>query len=192
MKEAVDRGQFADDQTVLKIVMSSIDRPEFKGGFVMDGFPRNVSQAKMFDNLLADRGRKVNLALLINAPDSVVLRRLAGRLVCSKCGETYNRQGRKPKARGLCDRCQGPVARRPDDQPKVQRARIEVYHDQTAPLEEYYRRQGVLQEVNGNQTIEEVAADISKIIRTLDGLPGTGREREHALQVHARMPSTRR
>jgi adenylate kinase len=168
VKEAVDRGQFADDETVLKVVMTSIDRPEFKGGFVMDGFPRNIGQAKMFDKLLADRGRQVNLALLINAPDAVVLRRLAGRLVCSKCGETYNREGRKPKVRGLCDRCQGPVTRRPDDEPKVQRARIEVYHDQTAPLEDYYRKKGILQEVNGNQSIEDVASEIQKVINALD------------------------
>jgi adenylate kinase len=164
VQDAVAKGLFADDETVLGIVMSKIDAPELRGGFIMDGFPRNTRQAEMFDKLLADRKRKVTHALFIVAPDEVVLGRLSGRLVCSKCGETYNEQSKRPKADGVCDKCGGPVVRRKDDDPKAQKERLVAYRAQTLPLEDYYRKAGVLRQVNGNQTIEAVSAEIKATV----------------------------
>jgi adenylate kinase len=164
VQDAVARGAFADDETVLGIVMSRIDRPEFQKGFVMDGFPRNIRQAEMFDKLLKDRGRKVSAALFIVAPDETVIRRLSSRLVCAGCGATYNEESKKPKVAGVCDTCKGKVARRKDDEPETQKERLKTYHAQTAPLADYYRKAGVLKQVNGDQAIEKVAGDIGKIV----------------------------
>ncbi len=178
VKDAVANGGFADDATVLGIVMSRINRPEYQDGFVLDGFPRNLRQAEMLDDLLSEKGRKVSTALFISAPDDVLLKRLSGRMVCSKCGETYHQEARRPKVVGVCDRCKGPVVRRPDDDPKVQRGRLEAYRVQTAPLEEYYRRAEVLKKVNGNQTIDGVAAEIAK---QLDGFRPSQEGKGHML-----------
>ncbi len=164
VKAAVERGEFADDATVLGIVMSRIDQPEFEAGFVMDGFPRNINQAEMLDKLLAERGRKVSSAIFIIAADDVLLRRLGNRLVCSKCGATYNQESKPPKVAEVCDACQGPVARRSDDDPKVHRDRLSEYRRQTAPLVDYYHRAGILRKANGELSIEGVAEEIAKIV----------------------------
>ena len=164
VQDAVAKGQLVDDATVLGIVMSRIDLPEYGNGFIMDGFPRTLKQAEMFDKLLAGRKRKVTHALFIVAPDEVVLKRLGGRLVCSKCGATYNEETKRPKVDGVCDACKGPVGRRKDDDPKTQRDRLDQYHAQTTPLADYYTRTGVLKKVNGDQPIDAVAAEISKAI----------------------------
>jgi adenylate kinase len=164
VQDAVAKGLFADDETVLGIVMSKIDAPEMRGGFIMDGFPRNTRQAEMFDKLLAERKRKVTHALFIVAPDEVVLKRLGGRLVCSKCGATYNEDVKPPEKAGICDACKGPVARRKDDDPKTQRDRLEQYRVQTTPLIDYYGRSGVLRKVNGDQSIDAVSAEIARAI----------------------------
>ena len=164
VQDAVSKGLFADDETVLGIVMSKIDAPEMREGFIMDGFPRNTRQAEMFDKLLAERKRKVTHALFIVAPDEVVLKRLGGRLVCSKCGATYNENVKPPRKAGVCDSCQGPVARRKDDDPKTQMDRLEQYRVQTTPLIDYYARSGVLRKVNGDQSIDAVSAEIARAI----------------------------
>lgn len=166
VKAAVERGEFADDETVLGIVMSRIDRPEFQGGFVMDGFPRNIHQAEMLDRLLSQRGRMVSHAIFIVAPDEVVLGRLGGRRVCSGCGATYNVVSKPPGVEGVCDSCGGSVGKRKDDDPQVHRDRLAEYHRQTAPLVDYFRRTGVLRNVSGDQSIEEVASEIEKIIES--------------------------
>ncbi|MGH9363302.1 MAG: adenylate kinase [Thermoanaerobaculia bacterium] len=164
LKDAVSRGEFADDEVVLGIVMSRIDRPEFHDGFVMDGFPRNLRQANRLDELLAARGLKVTAALFITAPDEVVLRRLAGRRVCSRCRATYHEEFQRSRTLGICDACGGPLERRHDDDPATHRDRLRTYRLQTAPLADYYQRTGVLREVDGNQSIESVSAEIARIL----------------------------
>jgi len=169
--EAVSRGAFADDDLVLGIVMSRIDRPEFRSGFVMDGFPRNVPQARMLDDLLAERGLRVSCALFISAPDEVVLRRLLGRRICSRCQNDYHEEFKRPKQAGICDLCGGAVKRRHDDDPATHRERLATYHRQTEPLWEYYERAGLLRRINGDQAIEKVAKEISAVL----GKVGAGR-----------------
>lgn len=164
VKDAVNRGQFADDETVLGIVMSRIDLPEYAEGFVMDGFPRTLRQAAMFDTLLADRGRKVSYALFIDAPEEVILIRLGGRRICSQCGETFHKEFKRPKIHGICDRCMGKVIRRHDDDPDTHRERLRTYREKTLPLSEYYTGRGALVLINGNQTVDVVAAEISRTI----------------------------
>ena len=164
VKEAVSRGEFADDETVLGIVMSVIDRPEYQMGFVTDGFPRTVHQAEMFDDLLARRGRKVSYALFMEAPEETILTRLQGRRICASCGQTYHKEFKRPRIHGICDTCKGKVVRRHDDNPTVHRDRLRTYYEKTLPLSEYYRKTGNLVIINGNQTVDEVAAEIEKTI----------------------------
>lgn len=164
VRDSVNRGEFADDETVLGIVMARIDRPEFQDGFVMDGFPRNIRQAELLDALLAERGLRVACAVFITAPDEVVLERLAGRRVCGKCRATYHEQFRRSKTAGICDDCGGPLERRHDDDPATHRERLATYHRQTKPLSQYYTKTGVLRSVDGDQQIDRVAFEISQVL----------------------------
>ena len=164
VKESVGRGELADDQTVLGIVMARIDGPEFRHGFVMDGFPRTVRQAELFDALLRSRDRRVNFALCIIAPEATVLRRLSGRLLCPRCGETYHQEFKRPRIDLVCDRCGNKVERRHDDAPETHKERLRAYHEKTEPLVEYYRGSGALVEIDGDQPISDVAAEIAGAI----------------------------
>ena len=168
VRDAVNRGEFADDETVLGIVMARIDRPEFQDGFVMDGFPRNIRQAELLDSLLAERGLRVACAVFITAADEIVLQRLAGRRVCSRCRTTYHEQFRRSKTEGICDDCGGVLERRHDDDPVTHRERLLTYHRQTEPLAEYYKRTGIIRTVDGDQTIDRVAIEISTILEACD------------------------
>jgi adenylate kinase len=165
VKDAVDRGEFADDESVLGIVMARIDGPEFQDGFVMDGFPRNLRQAEMLDRLLEERDRRVTSAIFITAPDEVVLRRLAGRRVCAGCKATYHEEFSRSRTAGICDECGGKLERRHDDDPATHRERLLTYQRQTAPLAEYYQGAGLLRRVNGNQPIEQVGGEIDRILQ---------------------------
>ena len=164
VKEAVNSGHLADDELVLGIVMSRIDLKEYSHGFVMDGFPRNVHQAEMLDRLLIARGRKISYALFITAPVETIITRLAGRRICSECGLTYHKEFKRPRIHGVCDVCFGKVVHRQDDTPEASRDRLRTYAEQTLPLEKYYQRTGILIHVNGDQTVEQVAAEIHKAI----------------------------
>jgi adenylate kinase len=164
VEAAVGRGEFADDETVLGIILASIDRPQVHDGFVMDGFPRNVHQAERFDAMLGVRAKRVDRALFIDAPERVILERLGGRRICNECGATYHVQFKKPRREGICDVCGGRILKRHDDNPEVHRERLETYYEKTRPLEDFYRKAGILSHVNGNQSIEDVAAEIARIL----------------------------
>ena len=164
VKDAVERGEFADDETVLGIVMARISQPEFQNGFIMDGFPRTLGQAEMFDALLRRRGGKVDYALFISAPEQTILGRLAGRRICSVCGKTYHKEFKRPKIHGFCDDCSGRVVRRHDDDPETHRDRLRTYYEKTLPLADYYKRAGVLVNINGDQTVDGVHDEIRRVI----------------------------
>ena len=164
VKAAVSKGQFADDETVLGIVMSRIDDPKYKKGFVLDGFPRNVHQAEQLEKLLGERGRKVSSALLITAPEDTILARLTGRMICSQCGKTYHQLFHRPSIRGICDSCKGKVTQRHDDDPATHKERLRIYQEKTAPLAEYYEKADLLVRINGDQTLEAVASDIGAAV----------------------------
>ena len=164
LEELTDRGRFADDETVLDIVASRLDGQGFRCGFIMDGFPRTVPQAEMFDRMLERRGRRVDVALFLRAPEETVLARLSGRLICSRCGRSYHSAFKRPRVDDVCDSCGGTVARRKDDDPVVHRRRLDLYTEETAPLEAYYRRSGVLAQVDGDLSVAEVAARIRRVV----------------------------
>ncbi len=164
VKEAVEGGKFADDETVLGIIQQRLDLPEYQNGFVMDGFPRNINQAEKLDEMMRDRNKSIDCALFFDAPEEVVLARLEGRRICSSCGATYHKLFNRPKIRGVCDLCQGIVVRRHDDSPDVHRARLKTYREKTAPLLDYYTKQGKVRMVNSDQSITAVASTIHSIL----------------------------
>jgi adenylate kinase len=159
--EALDRGQFADDAAVFRLVEAEFGRPEFSRGFVFDGFPRTVDQARRFDDILAADGRQLSRAVLLDAPEIVVLRRLAGRLVCASCGESFHIEFRPPHRGHVCDACSGDVVRRADDAPETYRPRLRTYIERTRPLLDYYEKAGILVVVDASGPIAEVEAEIS-------------------------------
>jgi adenylate kinase len=165
IEEVIRRGEYADDETVIAIILSRLDRPEYAPGFVMDGFPRTIHQAERFDALLAERDRQVDHAVFVKAEEETILRRLGGRLVCQGCGQTYHREFRPPRQTGRCDRCGGEVVRRHDDDPATHRERLRTYLERTQPLVEYYRGRGLLREVDGEGSIEEVAERVEEALR---------------------------
>lgn len=149
----MDQGLLVPDEVVIGIVAERLDAPECKGGFLLDGFPRTVPQAEALDALLAGRGQPLGGVLLISLPRGVALGRLAVRRVCEQCGTLA---GDEPGAADRCARCGGRLVQRVDDREDTILQRMEVYARETAPVLEHYRRAGLLREVDGTGSREEV------------------------------------
>jgi len=136
-------------------------------GFILDGFPRTIEQAKALDTQLSDLGRRVTAALLIDVPDEELVRRLSGRRMCVKSGHNYHVEFDPPKHEGICDQDGSRLIQRDDDKPDVIRNRLRVYHEQTEPLVEYYDEQGLMRRVDGTRQPAEVHDHIRAVIATL-------------------------
>ncbi len=158
----VKTGRLVPDSVVTEMVASRLDSSG--KDYLLDGFPRNLDQAKALARLLSSGGHGPNLAIFLNLPRAEALRRLSSRLVCVKCGEVYNATTRAPRQSGRCDVCGGTVILREDDKEATAEKRLTVFEDLTKPLVAYYRAQGVLREVDGARTQAEVAEDLAQII----------------------------
>jgi len=160
----MERGELVPDQVTVDMVRERLARPDAAGGAILDGFPRTIAQAEALNGLLAELGSQLAVVPYIQMPEEVLLERLAGRWTCKKCGAMYHQVFNPPREAGVCDRCGGELYQRPDDTPETQKHRIEVYFEQTAPLIDYYRKQGLLAEVDGRQGIEEIQAELLEIV----------------------------
>jgi len=156
----MDRGDLVPDDVTIAMVMYRLSQPDCTGGALLDGFPRTIAQAEALDKALAVQGYNISLVPNIAVPDDVLVERVSGRRLCRTCGESYHVQFNPPKQPGVCDRDGGELYQRDDDRPETVRQRLKVYWDQTSPLIDYYRRQGVLVKINGDQSIDAVAADL--------------------------------
>ena len=163
-KVYMDRGDLVPDDITIGMVMDRLSRPDCAGGALLDGFPRTIAQAEALDQALADRGHRISLVPNIVVPDDVLVERVSGRRLCRTCGEAYHVKFNPPKQRGVCDTDGGELYQRDDDNAETVRQRLKVYWDQTSPLIDYYRRQGVLVEVDGDQPIDAVAADLHAVV----------------------------
>ena len=163
-KGYMSRGELVPDEITVAMLKERLDRPDAAQGALLDGFPRTEAQAAALANLVAERGARIRTVFFISAPEEVLLDRLASRWTCGRCGAVYNATSNPTRAPGVCDRCGGPVEQRADDSPEVQRKRIRVYLQQTLPLVAYYRRQGLLVEIDGGQSIQEVRRQILEAI----------------------------
>ncbi|MGC8878401.1 MAG: adenylate kinase [Anaerolineae bacterium] len=160
----IERGELVPDDLTTAMVMERLSRPDCQQGALLDGFPRTLGQAIALDEALAKRGHRICQVLNIIVPDEVLVERLSGRRVCRKCAAVYHIVYNPPHQDGVCDRCGGELYQRDDDRPETVRYRLKVYWEQTSPLIDYYKNQGVLVEINGNQPIEGVEAELKAAI----------------------------
>ena len=159
-KEYMDKGQLVPDSVIIGVVKERLALPDCKVGFLLDGFPRTVPQAEALDETLAGLGIKLDGVININVPRERIVARLTGRRVCRSCGATYHVLFNKPKEEGKCDKCGGELYQRSDDTEQTVNNRLDVYEAQTQPLIDYYNRQGLILNINGDQEISGVLKDI--------------------------------
>lgn len=165
----VERGDLVPDEVTIGMVAERLSRADCADGFVLDGFPRTVAQAEALRRVLDRIGGVLHIVPLVRVSEEVALARLAGRWTCRDCGAVYHDLFSPPREAGVCDVCGGGLYQRPDETPEAHRHRLQVYKEQTAPLVEYYRRAGLLVEVDGEQSIEDVQADLRAIVETACG-----------------------
>lgn len=158
---AMNRGGLVRDGVVLELVRERVSRPDCRNGYIMDGYPRTLSQALSLEALDPDRPESV---LEIALDEDVLLERLAGRRACLKCGAVYNLRARKPAREGVCDVCGSALVLREDDRPDVIRERFRIYREQTGPLRAHYEAKGVFHRVDGSRGIEETFREIRGVL----------------------------
>lgn len=163
VKGFMERGELVPDDIVIALILNSLEGQA--SGFILDGFPRTLEQAKSLDEALSREGKPLDLAVYIHISSEEAMRRLSGRLTCPNCQASYNILTSPPKGEGRCDHCGSLLAQRPDDREEVIKRRYEVFLTQTAPLVKYYKDRGKLIEINGEQDIEKVKEDIKRALR---------------------------
>ena len=166
-KEYMDRGDLVPDEVICRVVVARVDSSEARDGFLLDGFPRTVPQADELGTALDKLGRHLTAVLLIDAPDDAVIQRLSGRRVCKDKGHVYHVDFDPPKNEGFCDQDGSPLVQRDDDREDTVRHRLDVFHDQTKPLIDYYERQGLLRRFDGTREPAEVHGHIRATLATL-------------------------
>jgi adenylate kinase len=166
-KAYMDRGDLVPDDLICRVVVERVDSPEARDGFVLDGFPRTIPQADELGAALENLGRRLTAVLLIEAPDEEVIRRLSGRRLCKENGHVYHLEFDPPKNEGFCDQDGSPLTQRDDDKEETVRHRLEVFHDQTKPLVDYYEKQGLLRRFDGTRAPDEVNGHIRATLATL-------------------------
>lgn len=162
-KSYMDRGELVPDDVTIRMLLERLRRPDARKGFVLDGFPRNVAQARALDEALSAEGLAIDLALHISVSDDELVRRLSGRWMCRQCGAIYHETNNPPAVAGRCDRCGGELYQRDDDRPDVVRARLEKQKP-PADLLAYYREAGKLVDVNGEQDLDAVTQSLLEAI----------------------------
>ena len=158
------KGELVPDALIVGLIEEQVGNGSLKTGFILDGFPRTIPQAESLKSMMTRNGILVNRAVLLSVADEEIVKRLSGRFYCPTCNAGYNYPAQMPKVEGLCDNDQTPLARRPDDEESVVRNRLEVYKRKTQPIEDYYRREGLLTEVNAGTTPDAVFASLLELV----------------------------
>ena len=166
-KDYMDKGDLVPDELICRVIMERVDSDEAKDGFLLDGFPRTIGQAETLENALDKRDRVLTAALLVDADDDTVMKRLSGRRVCTKNGHNYHVDFDPPKNEGVCDQDGSKLIQRDDDKPETVKHRLEVYHDQTQPLIEHYEEKGLLKRFDGKRPPGDVHDHIRATLATL-------------------------
>ena len=160
-RTVMESGGLVPDEIVVSIIAERIAQPDCANGFILDGFPRTLAQAEALDDMLAERGSRIDHVIEMKVDDAALIERLSGRFSCAGCGAAYHDEFNRPKVDGVCDICGGrEFIRRKDDAAETVAARLKAYHAQTAPLLPYYRKRGVLHTVDGMAEIDEVTRQI--------------------------------
>ena len=166
-KDYMDKGDLVPDDLICRVIMERVDSDEAADGFLLDGFPRTIGQAETLEGALDKRDRTLTAALLVDADDDTVMKRLSGRRVCTKNGHNYHVDFDPPKNEGVCDQDGSKLVQRDDDKPETVNHRLEVYHDQTQPLIEHYEDKGLLKRFDGTRAPDEVHNHIRATIATM-------------------------
>ncbi len=164
-KKYIDKGNLAPDEITVYLVKERIQNDDCKNGFILDGFPRNLNQAKALDKLLKEEKIELKSVINIETDDKILIDRIVGRRTCPNCNEAYHIETKKPLKDGICDKCGSRLIQRADDNEEVVKSRLDVYHEQTAPLLKYYSKKGLVVNVDGMQDIDDVFNDIKKTWR---------------------------
>ena len=170
-QEYMDRGDLVPDALVVDMIVHRLDEPDASRGALLDGFPRTLPQAKALEQRLQQRGGRIRRAIYVDVPTEVLVERLAGRWLCKACQATYHETFNPPEIAGLCDRCVGELYQRSDDKREVVANRVAVYLRDTLPVVERYDRAGLLQRIDGNQSIGEVKAALLNAIAEDEPVP---------------------
>jgi adenylate kinase len=163
-KGYMERGELVPDEVVVEMLKERIEREDCKDGFILDGFPRTIPQAKMLADI-TDMDVVVNM----NVPNEVIVKRLSSRISCKDCGEIYNLRDASPKKENICNKCQGEVIRRSDDEPEVVLNRLKTYEEKTAPLIKFYEDQGILRHVECTEIDKPVEEMAQIVLETIEG-----------------------
>ena len=159
-KAFIEAGKLVPDDVVIGIIKERLANEDCNNGFILDGFPRTIPQAEALDNM----GIIIDKVVDIDVPDENIVNRMSGRRVCKACGSSYHIENKKPKVEGVCDACGGELQIRKDDAPETVLDRLNVYHEQTEPLKDYYAKCGKLRSVEGTAPIKEITASILKVL----------------------------
>lgn len=159
-KEYVDKGQLVPDEITIAMVEDRLSQEDVREGFLLDGFPRSVSQAEALDDIMLELSSKIDKVINIEVDKSILVGRAVGRRICKDCGATYHVEFNPPKQEGICDKCQGELYQRADDVAETVENRINIYETETLPLVEYYTAKGNLVTIKGDQAIDKVFSEI--------------------------------
>ncbi len=163
-KEFMDQGLLVPDELVIDMLMDRIAQPDCEKGYILDGFPRTIPQAESLEEALGRQGDKLDYAIDVNVPDENIVTRMGGRRACLGCGATYHVVFNPTKAEGICDVCGEKLILRDDDKPETVQKRLNVYHDQTQPLIDFYEKAGILKTVDGTMEMDRVFEAIVQIL----------------------------
>ena len=163
-KKYMDQGLLVPDELTVRILLDRVAQDDCKNGYVLDGFPRTIPQAEVLDSELTKLGDHIDYAINVDVPDENIVERMTGRRACLTCGATYHIEHVPPKKEGICDVCGSELVLRDDDKPETVKNRLNVYHEQTQPLIDFYTEKGVLKTVDGTVPMEEVFAAITAIL----------------------------
>ncbi len=163
-KEYMDKGELVPDDITIGMLLDRIHKSDCKNGFVLDGFPRTIPQAKSLSEALSKLNEKIDYAINIDVPDDSIITRMSGRRACLSCGSTYHIKYSAPKKENICDNCGSELVIRDDDKPETVKKRLDVYHKQTQPLIDYYDNENILANVDGTKDMEEVFLDIVAVL----------------------------
>ena len=163
-KEYMDQGLLVPDELVVDLVVDRVGQADCANGYVLDGFPRTILQAESLDAALAKLGEKMDYAIDVDVPDANIVSRMGGRRACVGCGATYHVEFNPTKVEGICDTCGEKLILRDDDQPETVQKRLDVYHEQTQPLIDYYTKAGILKTVDGTAAMDDVFQAIAAIL----------------------------
>ncbi|HHT57164.1 adenylate kinase [Herbinix luporum] len=164
-KEYIDQGLLVPDELVMDLIIDRFKANDCKDGYVLDGFPRTIYQAEALDKKLKNKNESIDHVINIEVSDELIVRRMSGRRACLNCGRTYHIKTLKPKVEDICDYCNTKLVLRDDDKPETVKKRLQVYHEQTQPLIDYYNQKGLLRSMDGTKDIEVLYKEIMDLLK---------------------------